>query len=151
MSGRGLPHVRHASTRITNRRAACASWPVSRAHSRRKCPLAQRPDRAATKVEKAKRGLPRDPSLARPLPGLTVARPEPAPAGRSDCAHGRSAGLSFPLHFHRRAELPEDAVVVMDEEAGGLTPGGCFEGLLLHPGERWVGRDVHMDRGRIEP
>ena len=47
--------------------------------------------------------------------------------------------------LHGPAELPEDAVVVVDEEARSLTPGRRLADLLLHPGQRRVGRDVDVD------
>ena len=41
--------------------------------------------------------------------------------------------------------LHDDAVVVVDEEAGSLPRGRRLAELLLDPRQRWVGRDVHVD------
>jgi hypothetical protein len=56
-----------------------------------------------------------------------------------------AAGLPVPLHLHGPAELPEAAVVVVDEEARGLTPGRSLADLLLHPGQSRVGRGVYLN------
>ena len=55
-----------------------------------------------------------------------------------------AAPLVIALHGDVPAVLAEDAVVVVDEEARSSAPGGCLTDLLLHPGKRWIDRDVDV-------
>lgn len=56
-----------------------------------------------------------------------------------------AAPLAVSLCCGSLTVLAKDAVIVVDEEAGPGVSGRGFADLLLHPEERRVGCDVHMD------